>query len=105
GPEQSEHVVDHPDVALALAATLRVRQCLDAEIAALEKVVRARVKLRPEFLKLKSMPGVGDILAFTIMLEAGTIGRFASVGDFASYCRCVGSTKLTNFKQKGVGNV
>ena len=37
----------------------------------------------------QSIPGVGDILGLTIMLEAGTIGRFPSVGNFASYCRCV----------------
>jgi transposase len=103
-PKAAEQLVDQPDVALAITATVRVRQCLDAEIAVLEKAVRARVKLRPEFLKLKSIPGVGDILALTIMLEAGSLGRFASVGDFASYCRCVGSKKLTNFRKKGVGN-
>ena len=39
------------------------------------------------------------------MLEAGAIGRFPSVGDFASYCRGVGSTRLSNFKKKGTGNV
>jgi len=41
----------------------------------------------------------------TIMLEAGEIGRFATVGDFASYCRCVGSQNLSNGKRKGQGNV
>ena len=92
-------------MALAVATTVRVRQCLDTEIAALEKVVLGRVKLRREFVQLKSIPGVGDILALTIMLEAGAIGRFASVGDFASYCRCVGSTNLSNGKKKGAGNV
>jgi len=104
-PEQPGQLLENADVALAVAATVRVRQCLDTEIAALEKVVLERVKLRPEFIKLKSIPGVGDILGLTIMLEAGTIGRFPSVGNFASYCRCVNSTKLTNFKKKGAGNV
>jgi transposase len=41
----------------------------------------------------------------TIMLETGEIGRFATVGDFASYCRCVGIQKLSNGKRKGQGNV
>jgi transposase len=103
--EEVTTLVECAEVARAIAASVRVRQCLDAEIRALEKAVRARVKLRPEYLTLQSMPGVGDILALTIMLETGTIGRFASVGQFASYCRCVGSTKLTNFKRKGEGNV
>jgi transposase len=103
-PEQPAQVVANPDVALAIATTVRVRQCLDTEIAALEKVVLGRVKLRPEFVKLKTIPGVGDILGLTIMLEAGAIGRFASVGDFASYCRGVDSRRLSNFKKKGAGN-
>ena len=33
----------------------------------------------------------GDILALTVMLETGDIRRFATVGDFASYCRGVAS--------------
>ncbi len=104
-PTQPAQLFANPDVALAIATTVRVRQCLDTEIAALEKVVLGRVKLRPEFVHLKSIPGVGDILGLTIMLEAGAIGRFPSVGDFASYCRCVNSTKLSNHKKKGEGNV
>ena len=50
------------------------------------------------------MLGIGEILALTIMLEAGEIRRFASVGNFASYCRCVGSQKISNGKKKGKGN-
>ena len=67
---------------------------------AIEQIVLGRVKLRDEFRLLKTTPGIGDILALTIMLETGEICRFASVGDFASYCRCVSSTTLTNFKKK-----
>lgn len=32
------------------------------------------------------------------------MARFASVGRYASYCRCVGSTRLSNGKRKGEGN-
>jgi transposase len=38
------------------------------------------------------------------MLETGEIGRFPRVGNFASYCRCVDSHKLSNGKRKGSGN-
>jgi len=38
------------------------------------------------------------------MLETGQIKRFPTVGDFASYWRCVGSQKLSNGKKKGQGN-
>lgn len=38
------------------------------------------------------------------MLEAGDMQRFPTVGQWASYCRCVNSTKLSNGKRKGQGN-
>ena len=38
---------------------------------------------------LKSIPGVGQILALTIIYEIGDITRFESVQKFASYCRLV----------------
>jgi len=38
------------------------------------------------------------------MFETGTIDRFDKVGNFTSYCRCVGSEKLSNGKKKGRGN-
>jgi transposase len=37
-------------------------------------------------------------------LETGPRARFASVGHFASYCRCVESQRLSNGKVKGKGN-
>ncbi|MFM0140232.1 transposase [Caballeronia grimmiae] len=35
------------------------------------------------------------------MLETGTIRRFANVGQFSSYCRCVESKRISNGKRKG----
>jgi transposase len=103
--EQLGQLMPQPDVALAMGASLAVVQCLAEQIARLEKTVLGRVKLRPQFVKLKSIPGVGDILALTIMLETGEIGRFPAVGNFSSYCRCVASQRLSNGKKKGAGNV
>lgn len=62
------------------------------------------VSLRPEFCLLKTMPGVGEVLATVIMLETGDIERFADVGNFASYARCVKSAHYSNGKKKGEGN-
>jgi transposase len=39
------------------------------------------------------------------MLETGAIERFAAVGNFASYARCVDSVHRSNNKKKGTGNV
>jgi transposase len=52
-----------------------------------------------------TVDGIGTILAQTIVLETGDLGRFSSVGNYASYCRCVKSTKISNGKRKGQGNV
>lgn len=98
-------VVSDEDVARSIAAGLRVHACLDQEVNALERVVLRRAKMRPEFIKLNTIPGVGDILGLTIMLETGAISRFADVGNYASYCRCVDSKRVSNGKKKGSGNV
>jgi transposase len=92
------------DLTLAIKANLSVLRSADEQVQILEQSVRERVQLRPEFSFLKTVPGIGQILALTIMLESGEIGRFPSVGNFASYCRCVGSEKLSNGKRKGSGN-
>jgi transposase len=60
--------------------------------------------MSPQFEILTSIPGVGNILGLTIMLEVGDIGRFAKAGHYSSYCRCVNSEKTSNKKKKGEGN-
>lgn len=102
--EQVDQLLPDRDLALAVKANLSMMQCADEQIEILERTVRDRAKLRPEFSFLKSVPGIGPILALTIMLETGDIRRFPTVGDYASYCRCVGSQKLSNGKKKGRGN-
>ncbi len=79
-------------------------QCLAEQIESIEEVVLAQLKLRDGFQSLLTVSGIGQILGMTIMLETGEISRFATVGDFASYCRCVGSQHLSNGKRKGQGN-
>ena len=60
--------------------------------------------MRKEFEMLLTIPGIGNILGLTIMLEVGDIGRFLKVGDYSSYCRCVESKRLSNGKKKGENN-
>jgi len=94
-----------PHIEYALMANLAVICTLQAQIHAVEVVLHRFAQLRPEFAILKTAPGIGEVLATTIMLETGTITRFASVGQFSSYCRCVDSKRISNGKKKGVGNV
>jgi transposase len=102
--QQIDELLPNEDLALAVKANLSVMCCADEQTEILERTVRDRIKLRPEFSFLKTVPGIGQILALTIMLETGNIRRFPSVGNYASYCRCVGSQKLSNGKRKGSGN-
>jgi len=93
------------EVRWALAANVAVIQTLNAQIKKLEEHLGTRVRPRAEFKLLTTVPGIGEILATTIMLETVSIERFASVGNFASYARCVDSRRLSNGKKKGKGNV
>ncbi|MFH1724841.1 MAG: IS110 family transposase, partial [Elusimicrobiota bacterium] len=90
--------------ALAIQSNLAVLRCLDEQIRGLERVVLAQARLKPAFKKLLTVAGIGNILGMTIMCEAGTMDRFAKVGQFASYARCVGSSRWSNGKKKGEGN-
>ena len=93
------------DVTPAVAANAAVIQALNAEIATLEALLRQRVRLSAQYQLLVSVPGIGEVLATIIMLEIGQIERFAQVGNFASYARCVDSAYHSNNKKKGTGNV
>jgi transposase len=102
--EQVDELGFVPDVALAVECNRAVSQVLQQQIEMLENRLKERVKLKPEYRLLKSVPGIGEILATTIMLETGTIARFAEAGNFSSYCRCVESLRESNGKKKGKGN-
>jgi len=93
-----------PEVALALSSNVAVIQTLCEQIEVVEKRLSSCVRSRPEYVLLTSVPGIGAILATVIVLETGSIERFASAGDFASYARCVKSQRLSNGRKKGSGN-
>ena len=103
--EQVQELGFSPDVTLALESNRAVSALLQERIVALEKRLSERVKLRSDYRLLKTVPGIGEVLATTIMLETGTVTRFAQVGNFSSYCRCVDSVHESNGKKKGEGNV
>lgn len=90
--------------ALAIQSNLAVLRCLDEQIRGLERVVLKQAKLKPAFEQILSVDGIGKTLGMSIMYEAGDMERFAKVGEFASYARCVGSSRWSNGKKKGEGN-
>lgn len=89
---------------LAAESHLAVLRIAAQEVERLEAAALQAVQLRPEFTILKTIKGVGPVLALTIMLETGDIRRFPSVGDYSSYCRLVKTERLSNGKRKGAGN-
>ena len=89
---------------LGLKAHVAVMQALQAQIDSLETVLAKHCCTEPGYRLLKTVDGIGEILATVILLETGDIERFADVGNYASYCRCVGSAHLSNGKKKGEGN-
>jgi len=92
------------DVAAAVKCNLRACRFLAKEIIMLEKMILSRASIRPEYENLLTVDGIGKALALTIMLETGDISRFGKVGNFASYCRCVDSRRISNEKKKGENN-
>ena len=95
---------DEPFLALVARNHISTIGFLGTKIKEIEKAVRSHVKLRAQFEYLLTMPGIGDILGLTIMLEVGDINRFPTVSDYSSYCRCVKSERVSNNKKKGEGN-
>ena len=93
-----------PNQALAVQSNLLVMRAQEAAIDLLEREALAQVKLRPAYRHLLTVNGIGTVLGLTILLETGPVERFAQVGHYASYCRCVGSEHLSNGKRKGHGN-
>jgi transposase len=96
--------VSDPNRAMALRTTQSIILALDEQICQIESEVLRQVRPDPIWKLLKTVWGIGPILATTIRLETGELGRFAQVGDFVSYCRCVKSERTSNGKKKGEGN-
>src|SRR5512136_127969 len=103
-PEAIEQMPLPEEVALAIKANVAVITTLSAQIDLLEKRLQKMMGERVEYGLLTSVPGIGRVLATSILLEAGPIDRFAAAGNFASYARCVDSQRTSNGKKKGEGN-
>lgn len=103
----AEHIgelYDNQDLALALTTTVKVIEILTEQARTIERAVLKKAKLREEYKQLLTVWGIGEILALTIMYEAGEMGRFAGPGNFASYARCVDASRFSNGKKKADNN-
>jgi len=92
------------DLSLAGKVSKDAIDTFSRQINAIESVVEKKLSLRKPYEFLMSMPGVGRVLALTIMMETGPIDRFPKVGNYVSYCRKVPAARYSNEKKKGAGN-
>ena len=99
----TEHI-DDPFSALSISCLLDPLAALSEQVEKIEKAALRQGRLRRDFRQLVTVWGIGKILGLTIMYEVGEISRFAKVGNFSSYCRCVQTERLSNGKRKGSGN-
>lgn len=103
-PSDADRLFEEPFLISAAKNAISTIVFLTERIKGIEKTVKTHLRLKGEFERLKTIPGIGQILGLTIMLEVGDIGRFPKVGNYSSYCRCVKSERLSNKKKKGEGN-
>lgn len=89
---------------LGIQANVAVLRALQGQIESLEQVLADYCRDEPGYPLLRTVNGIGEVLATVILLETGDVERFADAGHYASYCRCVGSAYLSNGKKKGEGN-
>ena len=74
-----------PHTAFATGALLDQVEHLDRQVRAFEERIHAVFQPTPAVRLLMTLPGVGLILAVTIVLELGDVRRFPDAGRFASY--------------------
>jgi transposase len=98
------HLLGNEDLSLAGMVSKESIDFLTRQITKMESFIENKVKLQKHYQNLLTIPGVGKILALTIVLETGAISRFPKVGNYVSYCRKVASRWTSNEKLKGKGN-
>ena len=106
-----EHFAD-ASVRKSIEVDLALLERYDTLITDLELVLVRTAKQHDgdAFHRLRSVPGIGKVLALTILYEIHDITRFARVQEFASYARLVKGRKESGGKMLGtsgakMGNV
>jgi transposase len=102
--KEAQDLYEHPANQIIAGIQIKHIEQLTESIRKIEKVVMASAQELPSYGKLTTLPGIGIILGMTVSMEVGDIKRFASPGDFASYCRTVQAERTSNNKKKGENN-
>ncbi len=98
----AEHFAD-PQVRKSIDADLELIDHYDRLLGDIELHIMRTAKVHdPDTLhRLRSVPGIGKILALVILYEVGNIDRFPRVQQFTSYCRLVKAAKESAGKRYG----
>jgi transposase len=92
-----------PSVQKSIEVDLALIDHYDALLTELELYIvnTAKVHDANAFYRLRSVPGIGKILALVMLYEIDDIQRFPRVQDFVSYCRLVKCAKESAGKRYG----
>lgn len=102
--KQAQELYEHPANQLIAGMQIQHIEELSQSIDKIERAVMGSARELPSYGRLTTLPGIGRILGMTITMEVGDIRRFASPGDFASYCRTVEAQRTSNNKKKADNN-
>jgi transposase len=94
-----------PSVRRSAEADLALIDAHDGQIRSLELYLSraAKVDDPQAYQRLRSVPGVGKVLALVLLYEIHDIRRFPSAGQFLSYARLVRCAHESAGKKKGTG--
>jgi transposase len=107
-PGNRDGVIDHfpdPSVRKSIEVDVVLIDQYDALINDLELTIVREAKQHDgdAFHRLRSVPGIGKVLALTILYEVHDITRFDRVQEFASYARLIKCTHESAGKKLGTG--
>jgi transposase len=95
--------VRDPEVRKSVETNLALMEEYDRRLTELELHLTQTAKVHDAtvFYRLRSVPGIGTILALGLLYEIHDIHRFPRVQDFVSYCRLVKCAKQSDGKHYG----
>ncbi|MBA2481748.1 MAG: IS110 family transposase [Planctomycetes bacterium] len=98
-------VLAHPALRLHARQELERIALYSTQIQALEEEISKSIEDTDPYRNLTSIPGVGIVIALTLICEIGDISRFPDARKFSSYCRVVpGCADSGDSRRRGRGS-
>ena len=103
--EQISHYFEHPIIRCHCLMEIERIHFFTRQVKILEEIILGTVEDQPTFELLQTIPGIGKILALTVLYETGDIDRFPSAKHYSSYSRVVpGIAQSGNAIKRGRGS-